>query len=66
MGIIRIYPKSEAILESIPVKTIKKVTEFLGALLSNRFIDAFISPLLSAIPIPSIATITMPKGAKPM
>lgn len=57
------YPKSDAIFDSIPVNILMNVIHRLGAFSSNSLIPAFINPLLSATPSPSMATITMPNGA---
>ena len=37
-----------------------------GAFTKSALIPVEINPLLSATPIPSMATITMPNGAKPV
>ena len=56
-GIMSKYPKSEAILDKMPVKTTIKVIDLGGAFTNNALIAARISPLLSATPIPNLSLI---------
>ncbi len=58
------HPISLAILERMPVNTMTKVKIFLGEEITINRITAEIRLLCSAIPIPSMATRTIPRGAK--
>ena len=65
-GITTTYPASDAILDIIPANTTTAVKNLGLTLLNSFFKEVLISPDHSATPTPSIATRTVPKGAKPV
>ncbi len=65
-GTSNTYPISLAVFDRTPARTITKVSRRAGADSTSRRSAAAIRPLASITPIPSIATSTVPSGAKPV
>ena len=66
MGMTMTYPASEAMLDMIPAKRTMGVRYLLLAFIRSFFRDVLNKPVHSATPTPSMATSTVPSGAKPV